>query len=176
MDIHDRDYMRDKRHSSPRSILSFLGYFFLGFVFLFLFLFCLRLPAPLYIKLPLMIGLGFFGRLLYRWCTTDAPPKISEGNQAQLGLKAERRGDAAGAASHYEQALKQNPEDVALRVRLLSAYHASAQSVNALRLIATLDGQSIPDKHVEELEYLILQYQQVSFTQVDAIYRVQLGE
>ncbi len=175
MGIHDRDYMREDGKASLRGIiLSFLACILLGIFALYLIFFSLRLPAPIYIKVPLLVGIGLFVRQVYRWTFTESSRSKLEGNSAQRGYQAERRGNHQAAATLYAQALKHSPSDPAIKVRLLAAYYATDQSAEAMKLIATFDGQAFPAKHVEELEFLVLQYQKASFTQADATYRVKL--
>ncbi len=60
MGIYDRDYMRDApNHGGSEPIVKFFKV--LGLVMLLFF--ALRFPIPVFVKLPLMIGLCF---LIYR--------------------------------------------------------------------------------------------------------------
>lgn len=118
-----------------------------------------------------MLGSSFVASTVGRSAKKKHPEKKITWNK---GVPPNVKADHARAAKHYERAAQRNPDDPYALVRLLSVYHASDRSAEAFELISKLNGQSFPEKHVEELEHLILQYQKASFEKSESQSRVTL--
>ena len=170
MGIHDRDYMRSDSQNRSGFLVVLLCRIAVGLLGIFLLAFCLRMPARIYIKLPLIVGLVFFLRYLWNNLVTSEAPRFL----AAAGKAAEKRGNYQQAVKNYEKALKQMPSDLALKVRLLAAYHASKREASARSLIASLSGRVFPIELVEELERLVSSYQKVTFVPTGSGFKMQL--
>lgn len=176
MGIYDRDYMRDDSASrsgrgeqagSPvgaKAARVFVVLFAIGLSVL-----ALRMPIPIYLKVPLLVGVGFLIR--YLWTLAR---KVEGYHFLKQGVIAERRGDYAGAVPCYERATRCRAGDMYAQLRLLSAYHGAGCFSKARALIESLDGAAFEGRHVEEMEHLVVKYQPVCFAEVGALFQMTL--
>ncbi len=171
MGIYERDYMREApspqggRQAGP--VVARIAVILFSAV---LVVACFRMPLPLYVKLPVLIGLGFGIR--YLWSV----PRSMEGTSyLRKGALAERARDHARAAYFYELALRRLPGDSTVLLRLLSAYHFSDRVHKARELIRKIDGKVFRERELEELEFLLSKYGSVSLERAGSGSRVRLG-
>ncbi|MEM7147697.1 MAG: hypothetical protein AAF591_21520 [Verrucomicrobiota bacterium] len=171
MGIYDRDYMRDDTLSSPGvSVGTIIARVGVVVISLFLAVYCLRLPVPLYIKVPALIGVAFLIRFLW------GIPRKAEGERfLRQGVLAERRQAYDLAIRHYQLAAERIPKNVYVSLRLLSAYHFSNRTSKAEELILSLDGILLPERYIEEMEFLVSEYRTATFEKVGSKSRMTLA-
>ena len=177
MGIYDRDYMRDdvaprsgRGGRAGRPVGAVVARVCVVLLAIGLSVLALRVPIPIYLKIPVLVGVGFLIR--YLWTLA----REFEGHHfLKQGVIAERRGDYPGAVSHYERSLECRCGDSYVTQRLLSVYHAAGHVNKAAKLIETLDGTVVQERHVEELEHLVIKYRPVIFERVTSGFRVILA-
>lgn len=171
MGIRDRQYMRDEPSESEGSIGFFVLRALTVMLAIYLTFFCARAPLPLLFKIPLLAGLFFFLRYLWR-----LPAKMSRDGFQELARLAKKDGNHMKSAYNYERALEVDPDNVVVAIRLLSAYDASGQINKAGKLIRALVGAVIPERHVEEFEHLVADYDLVTLEKTRSGHLVKMKE
>ena len=172
MGLRDRKYMHEQPSDEEgRSMGHYLLRLVTVFLGLYLVFFAVRSPVPILFKIPLLVGLGFFLRYLWR-----LPLRMTRDSFLEQGQEAERQQNFMKAAYHYERALEVDRDNLTTAIRLLAAYEASDQVKKSCRLIGALEGRIIPERQVEEFEHLVSRYQMVTLEKTDAGCRVRLKE
>ena len=133
--------------------------------------FCVRVPLPFLFKLPILIGLFFLIRYLWR-----LPGTLARDSLVAYGQVAVRDENFMKAAYNFERALELDPNHVRTAIRLLAAYEASNQVTKSRQLILTLNGAVIPIALVEQFEHLVSEYRLVTLENARGGRRVKLGE
>ena len=169
MGIRDRKYMGETPSEPDGSVGSFVARLLTVLFAAYLVIFSLRFPLHPFLKLPMLVGLFFFIRYLWR-----LPQRLERNSFHEQGLAAEKNQHFIKAAYNYERAVALDPTDGPTIVRLLSTFEASGQIIKAKELIATLDGIIIPERHVEEFEHLVADYQLVTLEKARSGSRVRL--
>ncbi|MEM7014657.1 MAG: tetratricopeptide repeat protein [Verrucomicrobiota bacterium] len=115
-------------------------------------LIALRLPFAPVVKFALVLVI--IGVVI--WGLIQAPKKAKPSNHHhRKGWNSELRGDFGTAIRHYHQALELDPENGAVKVRMLAALDRAGRDGDAKEFLRKIDRSRFDERDIEELEYLL---------------------